>query len=226
MIEFINSNENDSISLLSKLIICRPPQIDDDEDDQIFVYALSGKYSYNKSKDPVFLLLHVPRSKENQSSLFIILFQIYVFLSYISNLSICILDKNYYIKQIETIKIIDDIMNMLPHNKPDYRRYFSPGNNDDEDESKGTDNSSVASSSTDENGIEDEEEIWENDNGIDQNFIANSSKILNENPEIIFLMKDSSIKSSKKINNDDEFCFKLFLNSIQKVIFIALILKK
>lgn len=50
MIEFINSNENDSISLLCKLIICQPPQIDDDEDDQILFMLYQGNIHITKAK--------------------------------------------------------------------------------------------------------------------------------------------------------------------------------
>lgn len=76
LIFIMNSFEQDSITMISKLIDDSYPKIDEN-DDQIFVYRFCDKSLSNlnsnlgfrdETKDltkPLFLLLHVPKSKQN-----------------------------------------------------------------------------------------------------------------------------------------------------------------
>ena len=111
-------NKDDSISLISNLINGFHPRVDNEQD--IFIYSLCNKTLSmlnfyidfkNKRKSsikPMFLLLHIPKAKESLPNIQNIVFEIYVFLSFVSDLEIVILNKNHYEDQIELIKSIKD----------------------------------------------------------------------------------------------------------------------
>ena len=113
LVLFINSLESDVITINSKFINCLYPNFDDENeeeenDKQIFVYSfcdntltmLNYVVDFNgKNKasiKPIFLSLHISKNKENLPNLDIIITQIYSFLFAICDLSIVVLDMNYY----------------------------------------------------------------------------------------------------------------------------------
>ena len=96
LILFINSFEEDIISVNSNFINSLYPNLN--LSNEIFIYALCDKslLSLNFKMDysdkvkasikPIFLLLHVPKSKENNPKIKIIVYQIYSFLSLICDI--------------------------------------------------------------------------------------------------------------------------------------------
>lgn len=117
LIFFSNSYENDLISLNSKLLLNLYPDLDDE---YIYVYALCDKsislldYNINLQEEmgfikPIFLLLHVPESKKHMDNIKAIIYKIYYFLSIVCDIEIDILNKEYYIDQINLIKSIENI---------------------------------------------------------------------------------------------------------------------
>lgn len=112
---FLNSFENDLITLNSNLSSFNLPDLDDDN---IYIYALLDKpmslldyeiisLSLEKNVKPLFLLLHVPnREIKNIKS---IIFKIYHFLSTICDVEIVILNKKYYNDQIDMIKKLNNL---------------------------------------------------------------------------------------------------------------------
>ncbi|KAK8889507.1 hypothetical protein M9Y10_034256 [Tritrichomonas musculus] len=116
---YIDSSENDLISLNSNLISHSYPNLNENE---IFVYVLCGRtlsmlnfeidYS-DKDKSsikPIFLLLHVPKEKENLPNIKRIIIQIYTFFSLISDLRITILNKMFFQMQMLTTLTIFNIV--------------------------------------------------------------------------------------------------------------------
>lgn len=89
---------------------------------EIFVYALCDRslsmLNYevdfiDKEKaaiKPIFLLLHVPEEKENLPNIRSILFQIYSFLSLVSDIRVVILDKTCYNSQIKNMSTLFNIV--------------------------------------------------------------------------------------------------------------------
>lgn len=122
LILFLNSNENEEISMCSQFIDGLFPEL---SDDSIYVYALCDKtllhLQYNLiSKDdktflkqdnikPIFLLLHIPPNKRNLPNISTIINQLYVFLSFICDIKIMILNRDNYLSQIELMK---DLMHL------------------------------------------------------------------------------------------------------------------
>ena len=120
IILFTNSNEEDLISINSNIINGSYPYLDDEN---IYVYALCSKslsvlsfyvdfLSKEKSSiKPIFLLLHVPKNKRKLHNIKLIIYQIYAFLSFISDIEIVVLNKSYYNDQIELIRTVHNIKN-------------------------------------------------------------------------------------------------------------------
>ena len=121
LVLFLNSLEKDLISINSKLIDTLYPPLDDDNKDDIYVYALSERnlcslnYAVdmkNKKKSnirPIFLLLHIPKGKENHPDIQRIVVSIYSFLSFISDFEIVLLNGKDYRNQFEMIELISSI---------------------------------------------------------------------------------------------------------------------
>lgn len=113
---FLNSFENDLVSLNSNLISFTFPHLSDDD---IYIYALLDKplslleYEITFSSQekqtikPLFLLLHVPNREINNINSIIL--KIYHFLSIISDVEIVILNKKYYNDQINLIKKLNNL---------------------------------------------------------------------------------------------------------------------
>ncbi|KAK8844207.1 hypothetical protein M9Y10_024413 [Tritrichomonas musculus] len=117
LIFFSNSYENDLITLNSKLLLSLYPDLDDND---IYVYALCDKslslleYNINIQEEtmnikPIFLLLHVPKSKQHIENIKMIVFKIYYFLSIVCDVEIVILNKEHYADQINLIKSMQNI---------------------------------------------------------------------------------------------------------------------
>lgn len=133
---------------------------------------------------PLFLLLHVPESKENNPKIKIIVHQIYSFLSLICDIKIMILNQNYYNEQIEFMK------NIIKINQ----QYQKESNSSD---NSNNDLFSESISSSDENN-EEEEEV-ENNEEEEEDFEF-ASKVICKDSKIIFLINDASISLIKKLN--------------------------
>ena len=161
--------------------------------DEIFIYALCDKslLSLNNKMDysdkvkasikPLFLLHHVPESKENNPKIKIIVYQIYSFLSLICDIKIMILNQNYNNEQIEFMK------NIIKINQ----QYQKESNSSDNSKN---DLFSESISSSDENN---EEEV-ENNEEEEEDFEF-ASKVICKDSKIIFLINDASISFNKKI---------------------------
>lgn len=118
---FLESYEDDLISINCNLINGLYPKLDDDN---IFVYAFCDRalsmlnYTVdfiNREKasiKPLFLLVHVPEEKRNLHNIDSILIHIYSFLSLISDLEIVVLNKNHFVEQI---KFIETIISITKH---------------------------------------------------------------------------------------------------------------
>ncbi|KAK8876539.1 hypothetical protein M9Y10_006756 [Tritrichomonas musculus] len=194
LILFINSFEEDAISVNSNFINSLYPNLNLSKD-EIFIYALCDKslLSLNFKMDysdkvkasikPLFLLLHVPESKENNPKIKIIVHQIYSFLSLICDIKIMILNQNYYNEQIEFMK------NIIKINQ----QYQKESNSSD---NSNNDLFSESISSSDENN-EEEEEV-ENNEEEEEDFEF-ASKVICKDSKIIFLINDASISFNKKI---------------------------
>lgn len=109
---FLNSIEEELKSIISKLI-SRPYPDDKEDIKRNYVYAFCDRdlsmmnYQIDSNSNestnikPIFLLLHVPQSRENDKEINKIVAQIYSFLQYISDVKIVILNQKYYTDQIE-----------------------------------------------------------------------------------------------------------------------------
>lgn len=91
---------------------------------------------------PIFLLLHVPKEKESLPNIQTILFEIYAFLSFISDIRVAILDKAYDNSQIHNMptlfNMVDNNINQLletneEEENSDSDSYFSSSLFSDED---------------------------------------------------------------------------------------------
>lgn len=130
LVLFSNSFEKDLIQLNTNLIKSLYPDLDSNEKDEIFVYALCGpqllllnyyiriakfkeddKSQEEQMKKPIFILLHIPESKRKLKNLNIIIYQIYFFLSLICDIEIVVLNRSHYRDQINSVKN----MNMIKH---------------------------------------------------------------------------------------------------------------
>ena len=121
LVFFAQSNEDDVKAINSNFIYGKYPKLNDEE--QIFVYALSDKnltilgsnmknIAINTEKNgikPIFLLLHIPKSKLNLPNLPIIILQIYIFLFYTSDLVIVIVNEDAFYYQIPLTKFVYSI---------------------------------------------------------------------------------------------------------------------
>ena len=111
LILFLNSFEEDCISIASKLIT-NPNFLDSN---QIHVYGFCDKnlpFFSNDEKikiNPIFLMLHVPESKQSLPDIKKIVFQIYSFLSYVSDIQVVVLNQKYYKCQIDAIESIHNM---------------------------------------------------------------------------------------------------------------------
>lgn len=228
LVLFLNSDVNDIIDICSNLIKNLYPNLSLEED--IFVYALCDKSlamlnyvidftdTLKASIKPIFLLLHIPKKKENLSNIQTIIVQIYSFLSSVCNLQVVVLNKKHYLDQINLLKTISKINENLSKSL----------NNKDKSNS---DHSSSSDSSEDDDDIENndfEEDEWENINEIDsfhKIIFQNQRKIENINEfnyklsKIILLVKDETIKLDEKIemNLSKSTFFKTILVQIHRL---------
>ncbi|KAK8887857.1 hypothetical protein M9Y10_038916 [Tritrichomonas musculus] len=111
LILILDSDENDSVSLCSNFTENSYPNIFNEYDDQIYVYALCGYLLFkdNEVIKPIFLNLHVPKKKMtplNQSDIMLIASKIYSFLSFICDIEIVILNENHFKDQVDFVKTL------------------------------------------------------------------------------------------------------------------------
>ena len=96
---YMNSNENDLISMNYHFINGKFPDLSSKDKTKIFIYGIVGDlffkyltFDFNDPTDeiikPLFLLLHVPKEKQNLPDIHRIVFQIYSFLSLKSDVNI------------------------------------------------------------------------------------------------------------------------------------------
>lgn len=120
LISFIETNSYRSFEILKNMY---SNQLDNFElkSDEICVFGVCSKdleelrfenkilnkdKQYSKIK-PLFLFLYVPENMKSLPNISSIVFQIYIFLSFISNISIILFDINNCSNQIKFVKIID-----------------------------------------------------------------------------------------------------------------------
>lgn len=105
---FVNSKESELIALNSHIFDDSFPDLNSES--EMFIHALFGKEKETKS---IFLFLHVPQGKENLPNIQTIIYQIYVFLSAVSNVIISLINvqKNFD----NQIKFINDF-NLMTQN--------------------------------------------------------------------------------------------------------------
>lgn len=204
IISYIDSKENDLISLNKHVLRCDYPDFNQDPNEpeqpkeeeesssedswqrlrrknkkkktkeepkeeiprdpkEIFVYALCDRTLSmlnleidfeNKDKaaiKPIFLLLHVPEEKENIPNIRRILYEIYSFLSLISDIRIVILDKANYNSQIRNMttlfNIVDRNIEQLMKPKKEKEKSKAKKDEEEEEDSESTSFSSSSSSS-------------------------------------------------------------------------------
>lgn len=201
---FLNSIEEKSKSIISKLI--SRPNPDDKEDSQtIYVYTFCDRdlsmmnyqidSNSNESSNikPIFLLLHVLQSRENDKEINQIVAQIYSFLQYISDVKIVILNQKYYTGQIE----ISSGMTKL-YSKKDAQKNFSNKSSliYKSDKTKDDDDVVVIIEEEDDDLTEKEEKEQSiNDikkfNDFANKTIDESQKVLSTKSKFIFLINDT-----------------------------------
>lgn len=221
-----NSYEKEAITLTSRLIEYLPPDLDEDD---IYVYGLLDKhldllqYEVTLSDEgsqikPIFLLLHVPKSKEKMTNIKIILYKIYNFLSIICDVEIVILNK--YFK--EQINLIMNINNIKHSYKESAKSRFQPKLN-----RQTMTNSSKLDSSTDDDDSETDRDVQGAKNGIHNLFGISDNfnlKCFEKQSKYIFLVNNENIKgdiievTESNFSNDirdqiaSEFCKVLYIN--------------
>lgn len=121
IIFYFNSNEDDLIKINSYFIMGSYPILDQN---QIYIYPLCEKQlsKLNTTFDfsnqdkmfikPIFLLLHVPKEKKKLPFLHTVISQLYIFLSKICDVSLCIYNESFIKYQIE---ILNDILAVTNH---------------------------------------------------------------------------------------------------------------
>ena len=130
LVFYANIKEEDLKLINSHFIIGQHPKVEDEE--QIFVYALCEKNLAmlhikmdfeNQEKfsiKPIFLILHVPESKLKIPNLSTIIFQIYLYLSCISDLAFVLLNEKTIVEQISYFgsiaKIAQEYQNVVVNN--------------------------------------------------------------------------------------------------------------
>lgn len=231
LVLFINSHENDSVSVVSKFIKHVFPDLDENENkEQIFVYGICDKslshfdyYIEQTDNDtnqkqlsqnkPIFLLVHVPKTKQNHPNIKKILLQIYSFLSYICDIEIVILDKKYYTDQIELISKLNNLYSkkIIEESLTLQRKSIFENNNNNNDNDKVViiDNDF----SEEEEKEEIEEKVEEKSYLLKAMPIDISKKSLRCKPDIIFLLNDSisgDYEKHEMILNQHSLCTRIF----------------
>ena len=118
----MNSLEEDTTIFASKLLKKKLPDIPDDNsiyiygicDDNLFDLTLYSKKIKNKDIfRPIFLFLHMPTKSTSKKipNIKKIIYQIYIFLSFISDINIIILNPSYAVNQMKLINNIYKIKN-------------------------------------------------------------------------------------------------------------------
>lgn len=223
LVFFSNSNEKDLISLNSRLISRFYPNLDDKN---IYVYALCDKslsylhYNITLSDDtsrvkPVFLLLHVPKSKQNLNNIAKVVFHLYYFLSVICDIEITILNKNYYNCQIDMLRTINNIKKnyVKPYEVPNQSTEIDENSNNDIDNSdiddieeydKFNDDSSDGDDAKNDYDLLKEKNV---DDMIDDDlfFDNNFPNVLPRESKLIVLVNDYKIKGDISIEKDNQF---------------------
>lgn len=146
LIFLFNSKEEDCITLCSNLILSSYPEIDKDDND-IYVYGLWGlplsmlnarfKLHFDDLLiTPIFLIFHPPAKEQQKSYPNSIFFQIFVFLYFISDLVITILDENYFASQFDLNMQMEKIIQnfVIYENKQSSAQIENEDDNDDNHE--------------------------------------------------------------------------------------------
>lgn len=166
--------------------------------------------------NPIFLIFHVPESKQSLPDIKKIVFQIYSFLSYVSDIHVVVLNQKYYKCQIDAIESIhnmfskdnqeafsknksslsEKLMNEM-HEEENEEDIFQSVYNDDDD--KNEENIFQSVDKDDDDDVSDKEE-----NSLEANFITScpvdvSHKIFRRKSKIIVLANVSSF------NNEEEY---------------------
>ena len=221
LILFLNSFEENLFSITSKLIIYPHPK----DNEQIHVYGFCDPYlpyfcdeEISKIK-PIFLMLHIPANQQNRKDIKEIVFQVFSFLSYVSDIQIVILNKKYYKDQIDTIESIHNIYSK--ENQAAFTRKKSSlieklisekeeeefQNFDDDDNEEEVNEI-----------VKEEEEEEENDklNILKSCYADLSPNVFQRKSKIIVLANDSSVKQYDEHSDylNQSFLFKKILKQI------------
>lgn len=226
---FVNSYEKDEIPICSRIINGLYP---DFEDNEIFVYAICDKtllylqYKINlidvgnKSDiKPIFLALHIPEKKKNLPNISTILMEISIFLSFICDSKIVILNNESYLSQIELVKELNSIIcnfNKIGSDKSkqipiDGMNFLSFSSKDiiDLDEEENVNEDEYDDDQNSDEYKDDEEDDYENDESQNINskddemiynrkfnfFLAFNDNLFKKQPNTIFLINDEKIKN-------------------------------
>ncbi|KAK8840710.1 hypothetical protein M9Y10_030486 [Tritrichomonas musculus] len=255
VISYLVSKEEDLISIMSNFITSPYPKLDLESKRKIFVYAFSDKtldqldpitkseeddddfQSKKKLIKPIFLLFHVPKEMEDRPDLQKIVFQIYCYLSVISDLEIVVLDNCHYLDQIDFMKSMKEVFQLIKKQvdskenndkkSSDSEEFMNEDiNNDEEDNRIEFDDES----DDDDDDFELEEDKWE-DQDIEVQEIQEDEEDNNEGisdslrsffgllkySKTIFLINDPTVQINKEIEkqirdnmffDDIEFQFK------------------
>lgn len=203
---FSDSYEKDIIDIATNFVETKYPVLDDDN---IFVYSLCDKsmndLSYTRMTfasntnniKPIFLLLHVPKSKESLPNIKQIVIQIMSYLSFICDCEIVVLNKEHYIDQIEMTKNILEMKTC----------FIDDATNKTFESSVSKCIAGTSNNDYDSEGYEEEEDQNEQSKinfiiGYNyDDFNINKLRPSKSNPKYIFLLNDTKAIDKKLINN-------------------------
>lgn len=149
LVIFANSKEEDAISINSNFLIGQNPNLIDDE--QIFIYAFCEKnltmlhinidFSNQEklSIKPIFLLLHIPKSKQDLPNLSTIIIQIYTFFFCISDLAIVIINEQLFYSQIFSTSFLYSIAQENSSHEQNWNKTTIINNNNEKSVKKAKD---------------------------------------------------------------------------------------
>ncbi|KAK8854159.1 hypothetical protein M9Y10_016716 [Tritrichomonas musculus] len=197
LIFFLNTPD-DIVDLMTQNIFKSNPDFEDCNDaEQIFIDAKCDKsllqftfISFTAAEKgnkceyydikPIFLQLHVPKSKKNLPNINRIMINMYAFLSICCDLGIVVLNKTRYMEQIEFTKTFFKIINIK------------------KDEKVKQESKLLSFSSSDNEEYDMEEEKWENINYNSINIEdIEKSNFKRKDPKIIFLIDDKYSQDHK-----------------------------
>ena len=204
------SREDDCISLSSKIILDQFPR-NAQKENEICVYGTLGlplsmmNINFDSSSKmnlitPLFLFIHVPKSKHGMTYIDIIVEQMNMFLFTISDLKISILNERFFSEQIKRFVNLYNVTESFQYHQDFYDEEVTILYKDDQDD------------------IDDDDELYKDDaiNKNEQLLNAFYKNFKKKEINVIFLLNDQRVRYVQKaVKTKDPFAELCYMNNIK-----------